>query len=68
MKKKLLEVRKNFVEKFDRSLSEKDLQYVTGGNGTALLSGSGTSSTSGLVCCDATCVCKRYPLNPELED
>ena len=58
MKAKLLNARLSFSEKERRVLSQEELSFITGGN--AILSGSGTSSTSGACCCDATCVCKKF--------
>jgi hypothetical protein len=57
MKKKLMEVKKNVsLKEVGQSLSKADLQFITGG--TSLLSGAGSSSTSGNICCDGTCLCK----------
>lgn len=59
MKIVLNKVRESFKENDRRVLTEDELAFITGE--CAILSGSGTSSTSGSVCCDATCVCKKYP-------
>lgn len=57
MKEKLLKVKKQLDTTQRKRLSQQDLEFITGGN--AMISGSGTSSTSGDCCCDGTCVCKR---------
>ena len=59
MKIVLNKVRESFKENDRRVLTEDELAFITGE--CAILSGSGTSSTSGSTCCDATCVCKSYP-------
>ncbi|MBS7565724.1 hypothetical protein KHS38_15030 [Mucilaginibacter sp. Bleaf8] len=59
MKKKLQAVKQKMSLNVGQSLSQDDLKFITGG--TALLDGSGTSSTSGTACCDSTCVCKQTP-------
>ena len=56
MKKKLEKIKLKLSSNEKKILSQEDLAFITGGN--AMLSGSGTSSTSGDVCCDGTCVCK----------
>ena len=57
MKKKLILARQKVsLNAVGHSLSADDLKFITGG--TMMLSGSGTSSTSGTTCCDASCVCK----------
>lgn len=58
MKIQLKNARQSFDVNDKRVLSEDELAFITGES--AILSGSGTSSTSGATCCDATCVCKRY--------
>ena len=54
---KLLKARKGFEfsEAFE-SLSNEDLNFITGG--TLAVAGAGSSSTSGSNCCVSTCVCK----------
>lgn len=59
MKIVLNKVRESFKANDRRVLSEEELAFITGES--AILSGSGTSSSSGEVCCDGTCVCKKYP-------
>lgn len=56
MKEKLLKVKLQLNAADKKVLAKEDLEFITGG--TAMLSGSGTSSTSGSTCCDATCYCK----------
>lgn len=60
MKKELLKVRASIKTESKRVLSKEELAFIIGGRqAIAVLAGSGTSSTSGDACCDATCVCKR---------
>jgi hypothetical protein len=60
MKKKLQAAKQNMaLKEVGHALSQDDLKFITGG--TALLTGAGTSSTSGQNCCDSTCVCKSTP-------
>lgn len=54
MKKELLKVRASI-----KTESKRVLSIIGGRQAIAVLAGSGTSSTSGDACCDATCVCKR---------
>ena len=58
MKIQLKNARKSFSINDRRVLSEDELAFITGES--AILSGSGTSSTSGMTCCDALCACKAY--------
>lgn len=58
MKIQLKNARLSFDANDKRVLSEDELAFITGES--AILSGTGTSSTSGATCCDATCVCKWY--------
>ena len=58
MKIQLKNARLSFDANDKRVLSEDELAFITGES--AILSGTGTSSTSGAYCCDATCVCKWY--------
>lgn len=58
MKIQLKKIRDSFSNDDKRVLSEEELAFITGES--AILSGSGTSSTSGDCCCDATCYCKNY--------
>lgn len=58
MKIQLKNARLSFDVNDKRVLSEDELAFITGES--AILSGSGTSSTSGAYCCDKLCVCKRY--------
>lgn len=67
MKKKLYETKKMLSIQNEGQLSQDDLKFITGGTTAALLSGSGTSSTSGDVCCDGTCVCKKDPIKKPTE-
>lgn len=61
MRKKLLLAKQTLNEEasLGQTLSQEDLNFITGG--AMLLGGSGTSSTSGEMCCDGTCVCKSPP-------
>lgn len=59
MKIELKKIRESFNMNDKRVLTEEELAFIMGE--CAILSGSGTSSTSGDVCCDATCVCKALP-------
>lgn len=64
MKKKLLKAKSRIALKdVGQMLSKEDLQFITGG--MSLLSGAGTSSTSGQVCCDNTCVCKKVTVGAD---
>lgn len=58
MKIQLKNARLSFDANDKRVLSEDELAFITGES--AILSGTGTSSTSGAYCCDGTCVCKWY--------
>ena len=58
MKIQLKNARLSFDVNDKRVLSEDELAFITGES--AILSGSGTSSTSGATCCDALCYCKKY--------
>lgn len=63
MKQKLFAAKKMLsLRDVRQSLTQEDLNFITGGDD--LLSGSGTSSTSGSNCCDGTCVCKTPPPPP----
>lgn len=57
MKIQLKNARQSFDINDKRVLSEDELAFITGES--AILSGSGTSSTSGATCCDALCYCKK---------
>lgn len=60
MKQKLMQAKKEVSLKgVGQSLSTDDLKFITGG--TSLLSGAGSTSTSGDICCDGTCLCKIIP-------
>jgi hypothetical protein len=57
MKQKLLDAKKGVsLQQAAYTLSKDDLKFITGGWST-LLSGAGSSSTSGQTCCDGTCLC-----------
>ena len=58
MKIQLKNARLSFDANDKRVLSEDELAFITGES--AILSGTGTSSTSGATCCDNACFCKRY--------
>lgn len=58
MKIQLRNARLSFDANDKRVLSEDELAFITGES--AILSGTGTSSTSGATCCDNACFCKRY--------
>ncbi len=60
MKEQLKKAKQAMKTDKKKVLSKEELSFIMGGRrAVAVLSGSGTSSTSGDTCCVTTCVCKN---------